>query len=32
MAQHAENPALEHLAVPAGEWSMAAEFASLPPF
>jgi len=31
MAQHAENPALERLAVLVGEWSMVPEFENLPP-
>jgi hypothetical protein len=31
MAQYAENPAIERLAVFVGEWSMVAEFKDLPP-
>jgi hypothetical protein len=31
MARHAENPAIERLAVLVGEWSMVPEFKGLPP-
>jgi hypothetical protein len=31
MVQHAENPAVERLAVFVGEWSMVAEFKDIPP-